>query len=682
MARKISCVLYEGTDRFNDLPDDVLHHILSFLKDAKSAVQTSILSKRWRCMWKGVRALHLREASLRMRFETFVRNFLSLRSRHATLDNVSFSYRKVKEGRSVEEDFKLFDMVLGYAAGLRVLSIRHLYSYGFNPMAESIMSHRHHESLEKLELVGCLCVPLGTIAKCFRMLTCLELQNCDLEISSSSSDDDDDPFADLPRLSCLKLVGCRVWTATLSPVRLRVTGHQLRSLQIGGDGIVVSEVLAPKLRSFDLSGNVIEVEGLRLLNLASLGQARVHLWCYRYAVAYAAVMYLLDGLRYAESLDLCFEDRRNYPLRERVMEAEHPKRDSKKLKQLGHHDRGDRDHDIIIGSSRFDDLPDDILHRVLSFLDIRFAVQTSALSGRWRNQWKDGISALRISKTSVGAATSAEFRDYVSRILQSLRSHHEPSTVTSISFQICGTSKKDMYIFDAVMKYAAATATGRHRLQDLSISWDRHRDVRVGFGVLAGRLAAQSLETLRLDGVRFGVGLVDVHSCGGFFGSLKTLELSNCDFHEFGSGDRCARLSFDDLPSLECLKLLCCTPHNSVVVSLPHLSELEINRCPYYCLHFAPHKVIAPKLRSLKLSGDVRDMARLDQFNLPSLDHASIRLVWRKPVETLTKRAGELNRAFENFLLGMRNAKSLDLCFRRMAEYINDPMSRRIIRQE
>ncbi|KAJ3687244.1 hypothetical protein LUZ61_016408 [Rhynchospora tenuis] len=43
-------------DRFNQLPDSVLHHIMSFMK-ARAAVRTCVLSKRWRRLWASLRHL-------------------------------------------------------------------------------------------------------------------------------------------------------------------------------------------------------------------------------------------------------------------------------------------------------------------------------------------------------------------------------------------------------------------------------------------------------------------------------------------------------------------------------------------------------------------------------------------------------------------------------------------------
>ncbi|KAJ0042852.1 hypothetical protein Pint_19200 [Pistacia integerrima] len=44
-------------DRISELPDEILHHILSFMA-TKFAVQTSILSTRWRHLWKFISTIH------------------------------------------------------------------------------------------------------------------------------------------------------------------------------------------------------------------------------------------------------------------------------------------------------------------------------------------------------------------------------------------------------------------------------------------------------------------------------------------------------------------------------------------------------------------------------------------------------------------------------------------------
>ncbi|EEC66518.1 hypothetical protein OsI_32637 [Oryza sativa Indica Group] len=42
-----------GRDWLGDLPEEVLHHIMSFL-DARQAVRTCVLSRRWRNLWRTV----------------------------------------------------------------------------------------------------------------------------------------------------------------------------------------------------------------------------------------------------------------------------------------------------------------------------------------------------------------------------------------------------------------------------------------------------------------------------------------------------------------------------------------------------------------------------------------------------------------------------------------------------
>ncbi|KAL6658256.1 hypothetical protein ACP70R_003842 [Stipagrostis hirtigluma subsp. patula] len=80
-----------------DLPDETLQHVLSFLP-AREAVQTCVLARRWRHLWRSMPALHivpeprwerLSEQEFRT-VNTFVNNLLAHRDRNAPLDMCEF----------------------------------------------------------------------------------------------------------------------------------------------------------------------------------------------------------------------------------------------------------------------------------------------------------------------------------------------------------------------------------------------------------------------------------------------------------------------------------------------------------------------------------------------------------------------------------------------------------------
>ncbi|KAJ4783244.1 F-box/RNI-like superfamily protein [Rhynchospora pubera] len=94
IERRDTCKLLKmegiGTsiDTISDLPDSVLHHIMSFLK-TREAVQTCILAKRWKNLWRTLPYLHLNLNDFRLEknnacssldsFENFTSNLLLLR---------------------------------------------------------------------------------------------------------------------------------------------------------------------------------------------------------------------------------------------------------------------------------------------------------------------------------------------------------------------------------------------------------------------------------------------------------------------------------------------------------------------------------------------------------------------------------------------------------------------------
>ncbi|CAI0440031.1 unnamed protein product [Linum tenue] len=294
-------VEFDGLSR---LPDYILHLILSFLS-LQSSGRTSILSRRWANLWKGapdvlttVRAIDFRTAA------SFQNLLSSLRSHRSTVTvrRIGFQSRRV-----MEKEYKMFDMLMEYAASagpdqpLQVLTLDANQCYPFYRMTDSITRYGHHKSLTALKLTA---APLYASADlCLTALTTLELDHCDLNY---------DAFAGLPCLSSLKMVCC---DSRRSP--LRVFGPQLLNLEIGGGdwrrSCSFSQLYAPKLERFWLDGHAPEVcYLLKDVEFASLARASVRLDCTQVddmcMFREPAFRAFLRGLRNAESLELrCFE---------------------------------------------------------------------------------------------------------------------------------------------------------------------------------------------------------------------------------------------------------------------------------------------------------------------------------------------------------------------------------------
>ncbi|XP_004980281.1 F-box/FBD/LRR-repeat protein At5g56420-like [Setaria italica] len=78
-----------GADRLGALPDELLHHVMSFLP-AHDVVSTSLLAWRWHDLWKSAPALRVTSAKScnnPLWFIRFVDNLLLLRDPGAQLDS-------------------------------------------------------------------------------------------------------------------------------------------------------------------------------------------------------------------------------------------------------------------------------------------------------------------------------------------------------------------------------------------------------------------------------------------------------------------------------------------------------------------------------------------------------------------------------------------------------------------
>ncbi|KAM0900127.1 hypothetical protein ACQ4PT_020839 [Festuca glaucescens] len=82
-----------GADRISALPDAILQHVLSFLQ-AREAVRSCVLARRWRFLWKSIPVLRLTGRSPAREFREFMDYLLVLRDR-SPLDACLLNFSKV-----------------------------------------------------------------------------------------------------------------------------------------------------------------------------------------------------------------------------------------------------------------------------------------------------------------------------------------------------------------------------------------------------------------------------------------------------------------------------------------------------------------------------------------------------------------------------------------------------------
>ncbi|CAI0413359.1 unnamed protein product [Linum tenue] len=238
-------------DRLSSLPDHILHLVLSFLDCPKLSAQTSVLSRRWRSLWKRVPSLTLSTSCLTpSSFARYVEEVLSRRP----------------EGRDVEEivylhfdfslDKNLFDRVVNFAAshGCRHLNVCVPYDEVlepelFVPLANSdLRILRLRRSTLKSGFGSC-----G-----LKMLTILDLDECLLPCDTGA---DLDPFVNFPCLENLILCNCFLEDRECG---FKIFGPRLVKLLIYELDCSKLEIFAPTLTFFDY---IDHLNSPRLYNL-------------------------------------------------------------------------------------------------------------------------------------------------------------------------------------------------------------------------------------------------------------------------------------------------------------------------------------------------------------------------------------------------------------------------------
>ncbi|XP_035842023.1 F-box/FBD/LRR-repeat protein At5g56420-like [Helianthus annuus] len=106
---------------------------------------------------------------------------------------------------------------------------------------------------------------------------------------------------------------------------------------------------------------------------------------------------------------------------------------------------------------RLSNLPNDLIHKILSFIDVKYAIRTSALSSRWRYIW---TSMPCLNFSSEGFHSLPEFSKFVTRVLSTRNNKTE---VRYVKLAFCG---KDSEAFvKRILKYSFS-----HNVQQLDVT--------------------------------------------------------------------------------------------------------------------------------------------------------------------------------------------------------------------
>ncbi|CAN0897136.1 Putative F-box/FBD/LRR-repeat protein At4g13965 [Linum grandiflorum] len=623
-----------AVDRLSNLPNCVLYHILSFL-DTKYAVQTSVLSRVWRCVWKHLNVLNLRRSN----FQSF--SSYAKFARRALLNRFELDVSKVSfiddVGPCTQIVQNMLDEVVNFAFAhdcrhlVIDLEVDHCYrsSYRFGTVPSS--------SLRTLEIRNVV-IADGFGSSGFPSLTSLILKTCPLNPDQKGNVD---LISNLPSLMDLVIENCYSLIERFTSIVIH--GPQLVNLELTIPEVYDIKLVAPKLRSFILQ-LVVDLNSFQVLsklNLSSLPSldhadivVRGLLIFRKKDMNYYGWNLLFQALHDANSVvlrcngkqvlkNLCNFLERHPPLFTKLKSLKCVSYCyDESCRVISYHLDGSSCGEAKRLRRRLSNLPNCILYYILSFLDTKYAVQTSVLSRVWRCVWKH-VDVLNLRRSNFLNVSS--FAKFVRRALL-LRFQLEVSKVSFID-DIGPYKPIVQNTLDKVVDYAFAHDC-RHLVIDLET---QHF---LGFSYTFGSVPSHSLRTLEIRNVCIGDGF---GSSG--FPSLTSLILKTCPLipDQEGNVDLISNLpSLMDLVMEDYLgkygKVY--DKVSSVVIHGPQLVNLKLAPLPFYNI-----RVAAPKLRSfsLQLLVDLYSspvLSKLSLSSLPSLDLAVIMAAcYEAPVE-------------------------------------------------
>jgi hypothetical protein len=237
--------------------------------------------------------------------------------------------------------------------------------------------------------------------------------------------------------------------------------------------------------------------------------------------------------------------------------------------------------DVSVEGDRLSNLPDDLIHKILSYIGIKQAIELTVLSSRWRYVWTS-VPCLDFSSQDFSAVI--KFSKFVTRVLSC---RNKKVQVYSIKLSFRG--KTSHGFVKRIIKYAVS-----HNVPQLSVkSLDCERNSELRLPLFSSR----SLKHLTLTGSYSywdGITLTSIWELP----ALTTLYLKGLRWF-----DQRADL-FSNCPNLKNLTLICCksTPPNRLNFSVFNIFHTQLTDLTLESIE-GKVNVEAPQLKNLIVKG-------------------------------------------------------------------------------
>jgi Leucine Rich Repeat len=282
MTTKMKSAKSSNFDRLSDLRDDLLLHIMRSLKP-QQAVQTCVLSKRWKNLWRDLTCLEfdLSEINSRYKIIDFINSFLMFRN---TSPIETFRLDWGLNSSIPELTRRWICYVLECQP--RMISITDLL---VKRLPQSLMTCA---SLETMQLHTSLLPQTKTIAL-------LSLKRLTLDSVVSDGESVMNLISGCPVLEDLVLKHCYIKGADITITSLRLRNLNIQYLFAKDFGIYLS---VPNLMSLNVTNAILGKIWLK--DMLSLVEARIH-FCNSDSAAYQKSRYeLLSALSNVKYLEL------------------------------------------------------------------------------------------------------------------------------------------------------------------------------------------------------------------------------------------------------------------------------------------------------------------------------------------------------------------------------------------